>query len=28
MCGTVLSYQAYYLGLIAAWQVGIEVRLD
>ncbi len=27
MYGKVLHYEAYYLGLIAAWQVGIHVRL-
>lgn len=27
MYGTVVHYEAYYLGLIAAWQVGIRVRL-
>jgi hypothetical protein len=27
MYGKVLHYEAYYLALIAAWQVGIEVRL-
>lgn len=27
MYGEVLHYEAYYLGLVAAWQVGIHVRL-
>jgi hypothetical protein len=27
MYGQVLHYEAYYLGLVAAWQVGIKVRL-
>src|SRR5260370_34081427 len=27
MYGRVVHYEAYYLALVAAWQVGIEVRL-